>query len=197
MIIGGVGGYGDTPPGGSQGTGASACNKVDKEDKGTPPPDESGTQPQLNCEVPSSAGDGATFWACDPVCASKCPAAGGIWVDFKPSDFPFKTTVKDDGKGKAGGWQVAQTQLEFARIVIPWTAVVWWCPITIGMPIRPELMPKVSASQAANYSVEITEAVAWKMDYTLPEGIFCSRFADGVDKTFKSTYPDLGARAKL
>ena len=196
--VGGVGGYGfgDAPKTG--GTGADACNKVDKAEE-TPPPDEgSPALPDAACEVPSWAGDGATFWACAPACASKCPApGGGTFVNFKPSEFPFKTIVKDDGQGKAGGWQVAQAKLEFTEIVLPWTVVTWVCPITIRMPIRTELMGKISASQAANYSVEITEDVARKMDYSLPQGIFCSQFADRVDKTFKSTYPLLGASAKL
>lgn len=33
------------------------------------------------------------------------------------------------------------------------------------------------------------------MDYTLPQGIFCSKFVDKLDKAFKSTYPLLGASA--
>jgi hypothetical protein len=31
------------------------------------------------------------------------------------------------------------------------------------------------------------------MDYKLPQGIFCHRFADEVLGTFKSKYPRLGA----
>lgn len=56
-------------------------------------------------------------------------------------------------------------------------------------------MGKISASRAASLSVEITEDVARGMEYSLPQGIFCSQFIDKVDKAFKSTYPLLGAAA--
>ena len=57
-------------------------------------------------------------------------------------------------------------------------------------------MGNVSASEAATMSVEITEAVARGMDYSLPEGIFCSQFVLGVEALFKSTYPKLGVTVK-
>jgi hypothetical protein len=40
---------------------------------------------------------------------------------------------------------------------------------------------------------EITEEVANVMDYDLPQGIFCKRFADKAKAAFKSKYPGLGA----
>jgi hypothetical protein len=43
----------------------------------------------------------------------------GTFVRFRPSEFPFVTTVQDDGTDKGGGWQVAKVNLEFTRIVIP------------------------------------------------------------------------------
>jgi hypothetical protein len=63
------------------------------------------------------------------------------------------------------------------------------------MPLRTEFMGKIDASRAASLSVEITEGVASRMDYTLPQGIFCSKFIVEVDAAFKSKYPLLGASA--
>src|SRR4051812_1950789 len=50
--------------------------------------------------VSATPGDGATSLSCSDACRSKCPppGTGFLWVDFKPSDFPFVTTIKDDGK---------------------------------------------------------------------------------------------------
>jgi hypothetical protein len=133
---------------------------------------------------------------CSDASSSKCPAPGGITsVSFKPSDFPFVTTVPDDGTDKAGGWQVAKVNLEFTRALIPRGVKTWWCPFNIEMPLRTEFMGRVDASRAASLSVEITNSVASGMDYSLPRGIFCSQFIENVDKAFKSKYPKLGASA--
>jgi hypothetical protein len=134
-------------------------------------------------------------WYSD-ACSSKCPAPGGITsVSFKPSDFPFVTTVQDDGRGKAAGWQEAKVNLEFTRVLIPRGVKTWWCDFTIQMPLRTEFMGKVDASRAAGFSVEISNSVASGMDYTLPRGMFCTEFIKNVDKAFKSKYPRLGASA--
>ncbi|MEO7328678.1 MAG: hypothetical protein ABI193_08885 [Minicystis sp.] len=151
------------------------------------------------CQVPTQEGEGATAWLCADACFGKCPApGGGTFVKFYPSDFPFVTVVKDDGEGKAGGWQAAKVNLMFTHAVIPWSVVTWWCPFNIEMPLRTELMGKVSPSLAADLSVEITEGVARdpSTDYSLPQGIFCSQFVAKVDAAFKFKYPKLGALAK-
>ncbi|MFO0759111.1 MAG: hypothetical protein U0359_21645 [Byssovorax sp.] len=154
------------------------------------------SQPPVSCEVPDLGGDGATAWACTDTCLSKCPAPGGaLYVKFSPSDFPFVTTIKDDGKDLAGGYQEAKVNLMFTRAIIPWSVVTWWCPFRIGMPLRTEKMGKISAKDAANYSVEITELVAKTMDFSLPQGIFCEQYVPKVDMVLKSTYPKLGAGA--
>ena len=119
------------------------------------------------------------------------------YVDFDPSDFPFVTTIPDDGQGKGGGWQVAKANLKFEHNVIPGGTNTWYCAFNIEMPLRTEFMGKIDASRAASLSEEITEGVARRpdTDYSLPPGIFCSQFIDKVDKAFKSTYPRLGATA--
>ncbi|MFO0757005.1 MAG: hypothetical protein U0359_10955 [Byssovorax sp.] len=161
-----------------------------------PPPSPSSGPSQATCQVPTQEGDGATAWVCTDACLGKCPAPGGaLYVKFYPSDFPFVTTVKDDGSGKGGGYQMAKVNLAFTKAIIPLSVVTWWCPFTIGMPLRTEFMGKISAGMAADYSVEITELVARTMDFSLPQGIFCSQFVPKVDNTFKVTYPYLGAAA--
>jgi hypothetical protein len=120
------------------------------------------------------------------------PCMAGKIVEFPPSDFPFVTTIPDDGTGPSGGWQVAKANLEFIDIH-NLSGKRWYCAFTIGMPLRTEFMGKISASRAANISVEVTEAVAGGMDYKLPQGIFCSNFIDKLEPAFKSAYPKLGA----
>jgi hypothetical protein len=90
-----------------------------------PPPkcnkDDETESPKDQCSgFGDTAGDGATSLSCSDECRSKCPAPGAIIVvKFFPSEFPFVTTLKDDGKGKAGGYQVAKPKLEFSHIVWP------------------------------------------------------------------------------
>ncbi len=121
--------------------------------------------------------------------------AGITFPNFKPSEFPFVTTVPDDGTDKGGGWQVAKVKLEFVRIVIPTDVKVWHCAFKIEMPLRTEFMGKVDAKRAASFSAEITNLAALDMDYKLPEGIFCRQYMSAVDATFKTKYPKLGAKA--
>ena len=150
-----------------------------------------------SCQVPTQEGDGATAWLCEDACLGKCPApGGGLYVKFYPSDFPFVTVIKDDGKDPGGGWQEAKVNLMFTRAVIPWSVVTWWCPFNIGMPFRAEIMGKISPSRAADLSVEITESVGRGMDFSEPPGIFCSRFMGRVEKAFEDVYPKLGAKVR-
>jgi len=56
---------------------------------------------------------------------------GITFVKFSKKEFPFFTTVPDDGTGKAGGYQVAKVNLEFIHIVIPTSITKWYCSFTI------------------------------------------------------------------
>jgi hypothetical protein len=144
------------------------------------------------------AGDGATTWNCSEACSSKCPRPGigpFTYANFDPSDFPFVTTLPDDGADKGGGWQEAKARLKFEHLVIPGEARVWHCPITIGMPLRTKLMGRIDSSRAASLSEVVTENVAESMNYKIPSGIFCKQFAINVDAAFSSIYVGLGARA--
>ena len=152
--------------------------------------------PQSACQAPTPSGEGATSWSCGAECSSKCPAPGrGTFVSFTSLEFPFVTTIKDDGTDKGGGYQVAKVNLEFVRILIPISITTWWCPFNIEMPLRTEGMGKISATLAASMSAEITVGVARDMDYDLPQWIFCSQYVDKVDAAFKFKYPFLGASA--
>jgi len=152
--------------------------------------------PQSTCQAPTPSGEAATSWSCGAECSSKCPAPGrGTFVSFTSLEFPFVTRIKDDGTDKGGGYQVAKVNLEFVRMLIPISITSWWCPFAIGMPLRTEFMGKISATLAASLSSEITVGVARDMDYSLPQGIFCSQYVDKVDAAFKFKYPLLGAAA--
>jgi hypothetical protein len=124
--------------------------------------------------------------------ASEAPE-GVTFPNFKPTEFPFVTTIPDDGTGKAGGYQRARVNLEFIRISLPVTYSKWYCPFTIQMPLRTEFMGKVDATRAATMSATIANIVGAGIDYKLPQGIFCERFRAGMQATFASTYPLLGA----
>lgn len=118
---------------------------------------------------------------------------GVNFPNFKPIEFPFVTTVQDDGTDKAGGYQVAKVNLEFIKISLPAKLTKWYCPFTIQMPLRTEFMGKVDAIRAATLSAGVANVVAGGMDDKLPQGIFCQRFTSNMDATFKSMYPFLGA----
>ncbi|MDI1432629.1 hypothetical protein [Polyangium sorediatum] len=146
----------------------------------------------------TSSGDFGTPPAGEPLAAeateNPCVAMGSVTVvSFSPSEFPFVTIVQDDGTGPAGGWQEAKANLEFIK-KRRGGGSTWSCAITIQMPLRAEAYGKISASRAAGFSVDVTEDVAYGMDYSLPPGIFCEKFRIGADVAFKSMYPNLGSR---
>ncbi|WP_437915934.1 hypothetical protein WME73_13125 [Sorangium sp. So ce302] len=195
------GDFGADPQGG--GERKIACNEWELEDEEERPSDSSETPTTYRPESPRDqcpgagdvAGAGATFLSCSGACSSKCPKPGMahfVWVDFDSSFFTFVTTVEDDGRGAAGGYQQAKTNLNFKQVSSAGTRE-WSCPITIKMPLRTELMGKIDHLRAAELSEEITEEVAQLMDYNLPPGIFCDRFHRAVDAAFKFKYKGLGA----
>jgi hypothetical protein len=189
------GGNGDTPSGGSSDTPSGGTSNPCTAEPAPSTPDKSGSATST-CEVPSPAGEGATSWSCSDACSSKCPAPGrGTFVSFTSLEFPFVTTIPDDGTDKGGGYQEAKVNLEFVNIHIPTSIVSWWCPFTIGMPLRTAGMGKVSATLAASLSGEITVGVARDMDFDLPQGIFCFQFVDKVNTAFTLKYPSLKASA--
>ncbi len=197
---GGFGGSGTMPIGAGVGAVGSGDFDSPRPNGGTPnpcvtPDTPENPPPQSTCQAPTPAAEGATSWSCGDACSSQCPAPGmALFVAFSPSEFPFVTTMQDDGTGKAGGWQVAKVNLGFTHIVIPSSVITWYCAFSIEMPLRTEFMGKISAGLAASLSVEITVGAARGMDYSLPQGIFCSQFIKKADAAFKSKYPKLGAK---
>lgn len=117
-------------------------------------------------------------------------------VSYEPKDFPFVTIVRDDGQGKGGGWQEAKANLTFWDVVYPHLPRRWQCSLTIGMPLRNEVAGRIPPSHAATVSVQLAEdtARAMEAEYSLPPGIFCTKFVVGVRGQFKLRYPQLGAK---
>lgn len=78
--------------------------------------------------------------------------------------------------------------------------ITWYCPITIGMPIRHSVVGYISPATAASTSAAVTNSVARIMasgtDYDLPQGIFCDKFRTGVRAAFPAMYP-VGAKVGL
>ena len=184
------GDYADPPRGPLDNGGAPYNPCVDPETPKKPPP-------QTTCEVPNPAAEGATSWSCSEACSSKCPPPGMSIksIKFSPSDFPFVTIIQDDGTDKGGGFREARVNLEFEHdlVRIPLDIVTKWrCPFTIGMPLRTELKGKISEKLAIDLSIDITESVADKMDYTLPSGIFCSQYIIKVRAAFIAKYKGYG-----
>ena len=186
-----TGGDYDEPPRGPLDKGGEPYNPCTAPKTPEKPP------PQTTCEVPNPVAEGANSWICGEECSAKCaPHVRITYVIFSPSEFPFVTINKDDGKDNAGGWQEAQANLEFINAIVPRSVTKWYCDFTIGMPLRPEMMGKISAKRAADLSVEITEEVARGMNYDLPSVTFCADFIIAAQAAFKSNYPNLGARVK-
>jgi hypothetical protein len=119
---------------------------------------------------------------------------GGIFIPIHtPAHFPFVTIVPDDRNDPAGGWQAAKANLPFQKIDLPITLITWYCPITIGMPIRHSVRGKISPTEAATMSAAVTNSVANRMasgtDFNLPQGIFCRKFVTEVKAAFPNMYP--------
>jgi hypothetical protein len=72
--------------------------------------------------------------------------------------FHFTVQVRDDGRGSAGGWQVASADLKFKEISLTLLYVYeWHCPVIVGMPIRNEKQGRISARYAALVTGEVTD----------------------------------------
>jgi len=115
-----TGGDFSEPPRGPLDNGGAPYNPCTAPETPKKPP------PESTCQAPTPSGEGATSWSCSAECSSKCPAPGrNTFVSFDTLEFPFVTTVKDDGTDKGGGWQVAKANLEFVRLLIPSSITSW------------------------------------------------------------------------
>jgi hypothetical protein len=124
---------------------------------------------------------------------------GGRYV---PEDFQFVVIVKDDGEGKAAGWQVATTASTFATTASGRPIYRWECRLEIGMPLRSEKEGPISASRAARTTADITNDVALPLlssrKWVGQGAVFCQALKGGMTAVFESRpYEGFGARVRL
>lgn len=133
-------------------------------------------------------------WMTQEQLAIRAPEIGPfVFSSYKAKEFPFVTTIPDDGKDEGGGWQVAKTNLDFWDVDIPHLPRKWLCPVTVQVPLRTRAEGVISPSLAAKRAARIANLTARDMDYKLPQGIFCKKFAIAMDALFKKKYRSLGA----
>ena len=139
-------------------------------------------------EVPPTPQDAAD--SIPPDCAEKMSG-------FPASLFKFKTTVEDDGEGKAGGYQQARATLMFIDGRQE-PAQSWTCAVTIKMPLRTEKYGTISAERAAEIASDVTTIastiVMHSQDAWQPT-LFCGKYQDGMNAIFQKSYKLLGGQA--
>lgn len=191
IISGGTSGDWDTPPSPS----AQPCNAPESEKEEIPkaPADICPPAPADVVSTWPTANQDAVAY-CSAPCADRCAHAPH---GFSPSVFVFTTTVADDGKDPAGGWQVGSATLHFSR----WTTTVipqtWTCPVTVGMPVRAEAYGVISTKQAATITAQVATIASFQVMNTepdLPPGIYCKRLATQMGAEFKVSFKSLGAK---
>jgi hypothetical protein len=208
---GGFGGSGTIPIGAGVGATSSGDFTSPGPNGGTPNPciaapvsDSPGAKmPSTECLDPGGTGEAGgvapapgddAISLCSAACSSKC---GSAPHGFSPSIFVFTTTVVDDGKGLAGGWQVGSATLHFSRWTTTIIPEVWSCSVTAEMPVRAAadgvIPPKLAATMTAQVATTASFAV---MNSTpeLPPGIYCFNLIKEMKAEFPTTFPGLGAK---
>lgn len=133
--------------------------------------------------------------ACLLLFAAPAPA------DRQAAAFNFVVTIKDDGKGKGGGWQEATASLVFTRpkpadkdsCSPGGTHEVWRCPLKVGIPVRTHkeaISTSRAAAKAADAATIADEKV--KRGANEREADFCRRFRTTMETELNTTA--LGAR---
>jgi hypothetical protein len=111
-------------------------------------------------------------------------------VDFSASNFRFSTLVKDDGTGKAGGWQAASAVLKFGD----WRGLVpnfWQCPLTVGVPIRAEVAGHISPEYAAQITAAVASDASSEVMHSRPAWVgaaYCLEFYEKMRQMFRVRY---------
>ena len=118
---------------------------------------------------------------------------------FGSQDFPFFTLIKDDGKGKGGGWQITQFAVHCVAGQGLEPGEEWDCPIEVGMPIRSSQIGRITPSRAAMWTAEIVNAAlpeqrASRDDWTGLGAVFCKELEKRMEAMFKAQYPGCGAK---
>lgn len=127
-----------------------------------------------------------------PTPAHAAPPVGA----FSPSLFKFATTIPDDGKDAAGGWQEAVADLQFvdARHILP---RIWSCRVKVGMPLRAEMLGRISAESAAGIAAKIASDASFAVMHRQREWLvadFCNQLEKEMRSTFARAWRPLGAR---
>jgi hypothetical protein len=140
--------------------------------------DESSADPQSSADLPAG----------EPVDEALQEIGG-----FSAALFPFKTTIEDDGMDAGGGFQEAKTTLKFTdtRQRPP---ARWTCSFTVGMPLRTAKYGKIDAIHAAVITARVATLASKVMHSRsawLPV-LFCIKFKEKMNETFKDEYKGLG-----
>jgi hypothetical protein len=147
----------------------------------------------LQSQTPESSTEAQSSNAAEPTATGETREPLPIVGTFGSNDFSFVTTIEDDGEGDGGGWQEAQADLPFARLLSPQT---WHYYLTVGMPLRTMLLGRISPSRAAILSAQVATATGRSLSYKLPPGTFCNELEDGMRALF-AAQPGLGARVTM
>jgi hypothetical protein len=119
---------------------------------------------------------------------------------FSAAVFRFVTIVRDDGEGKAGGWQEASPKLKFSDWRHPFVPRFWACRITIGVPLRAEVYGTISPAQAAAVTAAIATDASSEVMHEREEWLpseYCFALADRMQTMFRARYLRMGARVHL
>ena len=155
-----------------------------------------------------------TFAVLTALCAQSLPESDGTRpaVETEPTGealqpayedtFHFVVEVKDDGEGKAGGWQKAVTTLKFGDWRHPFAPYFWQCPIYVGMPIRTERQGRIPAERAAQITAEIATVVARDVMHSRESwnglsALYCDRLRTGMERMFKAPPYRIDARVRM
>jgi hypothetical protein len=71
---------------------------------------------------------------------------------------------------------VARAKLDFSYVLFPTRIKRWQCPLGVEMPIRTETKGRFSPRRAAELAAKMANDVGRRIDYKLPQGIFCDKF---------------------
>ena len=170
---------------------------IDENGNGTADPGEpgAGNDPTV---PPGGGGDNGDAPSPKPLDASQPPPCEEIF-SYSASLFTFKTTIADDGKDGAGGYQEAtasNVKIVDGRQDPP---AAWSCSVWVGMPIRPEKYGTISASRAAEIAADVlttTASLTLKSRDAWIPGLYCKQLGVDMTKVFAAAYPGLGASAR-
>jgi hypothetical protein len=131
----------------------------------------------------------------------EAPQAMAPPSEWRASDFPFEVQVKDDGEGKAAGWQRSLTFMSFDFSKNGVVVYKFKCPTQVGMPIRAQHWGTISRIQAARMTAEVAnEAVPLITnrgeDWDKRGTEFCYELFPLMERVFAERYPKLGAKVQ-